>query len=320
MPSLLVVGLGGRHPSDDWAALLDGRTVVARSLTHSRAALPTSFPIVKDFDHLFDRAPASEIADEVCLRVTELVLGSDVAYLVPGLGFIGDATVSRLAERHDPEIAAGSFSGPPLAELQVVDALLLAVAEEQQPFDTGLVPVDPTRPLLVTNWHGAAVVRQAIGRLERMFGETAIETPDANGIAMVRPRTVLSGPPSFAALGRITARLRRPDGCPWDREQTANSLLPDLREEVEELADAVERGDWGNAREELGDLLLHVLMQAQIAHELGHFSIENVVAGINAKLTRRHPHVFGDVTATTAAEVLEVWQRVKHEEKQDRGA
>jgi NTP pyrophosphatase (non-canonical NTP hydrolase) len=320
MPSLLIAGLGGRCRSDDWRELIGGRLIVARSLAHARAALPAHVDVVEALDDEFSDAPIVGAVDRVIDRVASHLREADVAYLVPGFGSVGDATASRLVEQFAPEIAAGSASVRPASPLQVVDALELAVAEELRPFDTGLTSIDPTRPLLLTNWYGTAVVPVARRRLERLYGGVPDIIPDADGCVQIDPPPVLGGAAaSFAALGHIAARLRRPDGCPWDREQTAASLLPDLREEVDELAEAVGRADWDNVREELGDLLLHVMMQAQIAHESGHFSIDDVVAGITAKLVRRHPHVFGDVRATTPAEVLDVWKRVKHAEKQASG-
>src|SRR5467141_2541685 len=98
---------------------------------------------------------------------------------------------------------------------------------------------------------------------------------------------------AFAKLCEIVARLRAPDACPWDREQTNESLLPALIEEAYEVAEAARAKDDAHFREELGDLLLLVVMHAEIAREAGRFKIVNVVAEITEKLIRRHPHVFG---------------------------
>lgn len=113
------------------------------------------------------------------------------------------------------------------------------------------------------------------------------------------------------------ARLRGPDGCPWDRRQTHASLLKHLREEAGEVCRAVRRKDWDNLREELGDILLHLLFHAQIAEEAGRFSMGEVLGGLKAKLIRRHPHVFGrgPKEALTAAEVRRRWQAIKVLEK-----
>lgn len=116
-------------------------------------------------------------------------------------------------------------------------------------------------------------------------------------------------------LRGIVARLRAPDGCPWDREQTHASLRGALVEECYEVIDAIERSDDGNLREELGDLLLHVVMHAQMAEERGVFALEEVMAEVCEKMIRRHPHVFGDRLAETSTEVLRQWEEIKRAEK-----
>jgi len=119
----------------------------------------------------------------------------------------------------------------------------------------------------------------------------------------------------FAKLCDIVAKLRAPDGCPWDREQTNQSLLPALIEEVYEAAEAARAQDDAHFREELGDLLLLVLMHAQIARETRRFDIEEVIEHVSEKLIRRHPHVFGTSEARDAGAVLKQWEAIKREEK-----
>ena len=122
---------------------------------------------------------------------------------------------------------------------------------------------------------------------------------------------------AFARLRDVVARLRAPDGCPWDRAQTNESLVPKLIEEAYEAAHAAQEKDDHNLREELGDVMLLVLMQAQIASERGSFKIEDVLEEITAKLIRRHPHVFGDREAHDPESVVKLWDSVKREEKKD---
>jgi len=123
----------------------------------------------------------------------------------------------------------------------------------------------------------------------------------------------------FAQLCHIVARLRAPGGCPWDREQTNESLLPALIEEAYEVAGAVRARDDANFREELGDLLLLIVMHAEIASEAGRFKIDNVISEVSEKLIRRHPHVFGESDAQDSGAVLKQWERIKHEEKKTNG-
>jgi MazG family protein len=119
----------------------------------------------------------------------------------------------------------------------------------------------------------------------------------------------------FQQLCEIVARLRAPGGCPWDREQTHESLLPALIEEAYEVAGAVRAKDDSNFREELGDLLLLIVMQAEIAREAGTFKIDNVLGDVTQKLIRRHPHVFGKSNARDSGSVLKQWESIKRSEK-----
>jgi nucleoside triphosphate diphosphatase len=121
--------------------------------------------------------------------------------------------------------------------------------------------------------------------------------------------------PGFERLCEIMRRLRAPDGCPWDREQTHASLVPGLLEEAYEVADAIRTNDDANLREELGDLLLQVVIHAQIASEAGRFTIEDVAREVGDKLVRRHPHVFGDSEARDTGAVLKQWDAIKRAEK-----
>jgi MazG family protein len=126
-------------------------------------------------------------------------------------------------------------------------------------------------------------------------------------------------PRTLADLLAIMARLRAPDGCPWDREQTHASILNCLVEEAYEFVDAVENGDVPNMKEELGDLLLQVVFHAQMAKEAGAFDFADVVEVISDKLVRRHPHVFGESKVDTAEGVQKQWDDIKAQEKGDAG-
>jgi len=121
----------------------------------------------------------------------------------------------------------------------------------------------------------------------------------------------------FVKLVNLMQRLRSPEGCPWDRAQTPSSLSKFIIEECYEAVEAVENGSAEQLREELGDLLLQVVFQAQLAEEDGLFDISDVLQGIVQKLLRRHPHVFGKSKAESPAEVLEIWHGLKREEKKE---
>ncbi len=123
---------------------------------------------------------------------------------------------------------------------------------------------------------------------------------------------------AFERLCEIVAKLRAPGGCPWDREQTHESLLPALIEEAYEVAGAVRAHDSANFREELGDLLLLIVMHAEIAQEEQRFDIDNVLGGVTEKLIRRHPHVFGKSDVRDSGAVLKQWESIKRSEKTGR--
>lgn len=139
--------------------------------------------------------------------------------------------------------------------------------------------------------------------------------------------------PSFAEAVAIMHRLRSPGGCPWDREQSFDSIRKYTLEETYEVLDAIERRDWPELKDELGDLLLQVLFYAEMAAEVGHFTIREVIEGLNRKLIQRHPHVFGeeaaaaagnsasglDVDGIDAAQVLRNWDQIKEREQGERG-
>jgi len=142
---------------------------------------------------------------------------------------------------------------------------------------------------------------------------------------------------SFEAFVNTITRLRLPDGCPWDREQTHLSIARNMVEEAYEAVDAIERKDLVDLREELGDVMLQVVLQSQIAAEEGIFTIEDVIRDINEKMIRRHPHVFGDLSASfathltvgqlgriesieTPVQVLELWDQIKLSEKREKKA
>ena len=128
-------------------------------------------------------------------------------------------------------------------------------------------------------------------------------------------RIVPTDHPCFDDFVATIAALRAPDGCPWDRAQTHQSIAHNMIEEAYEAVDAIEAVDVAHLREELGDVLLQVVLQSQIASDAGEFDINDVCADVNEKMVRRHPHVFGEAQAANAGDVLDLWDRVKMAEK-----
>ena len=138
---------------------------------------------------------------------------------------------------------------------------------------------------------------------------------DSNIVAGTPPDPTLMGP-KFRELCEVVARLRSPTGCPWDREQTLETIKPFTLEETYELLEAIDSGDDAAIVEELGDVLLQVVLDSQIAADEGRFDLTDVVDGLTRKMIRRHPHVFGDTSVNSASEVGRHWDRIKQEEKQ----
>ena len=136
----------------------------------------------------------------------------------------------------------------------------------------------------------------------------------------LRPLRLFAAMPPMSAIDDLKAtmaRLRAPDGCPWDQEQTHASLVRCLIDEVSELIDTIDRGDYPHMREELGDVLIQVVFHAQIATERGQFDFEDVARDINDKLVRRHPHVFGTGKLETSEQVIAEWEKIKATEKKN---
>lgn len=134
-----------------------------------------------------------------------------------------------------------------------------------------------------------------------MTDSEMMDTPDA--------------PRQLERLRAIMHRLRAPGGCPWDAEQTHQSIVPNLIEEAYETVDAIQRSDYDHLKEELGDLLLQVVFHSEIAREAGRFDLDDVARGISDKLVHRHPHVFGESHASTSDAVLQQWDEIKRAEK-----
>jgi len=164
--------------------------------------------------------------------------------------------------------------------------------------------------------HPCALLDDA-GRHELTLGELAGQTGFTPGACLwIAP---LASPGDYTALQDVVARLRAPDGCPWDRELTWAKLRASVLEEAHELLDALDADDAGKVAEELGDLLLQVALLAQIATEEGRFRPPDVIARIVDKLIRRHPHVFGDVQVSGTDEVLANWEAIKRAERAANG-
>ena len=237
------------------------------------------------------------------------------------------------------DLVSTSLGVDPIAEsVQLFDARRIAALAAECPFAGGRFTGSPRRPMLFTHAYDATIctglhrmlsalfpAQHPLTRIEAagMPGERISEHTLAdlgalggNVVAFWIPAMEdLEAGTEPRTMQHIVARLRQPDGCPWDRKQTRESLRKPMIDELYEVVDAIDRGDPAHLAEELGDLFLLVLMQAQIAHEADEFSIEDVYRGIAAKIVGRHPHVFGDAVVETEADLSGVWAEAKAKEK-----
>jgi tetrapyrrole methylase family protein/MazG family protein len=213
------------------------------------------------------------------------------------------------------------------------DALLAALdlpRERLQAFDPQAPRIDAQRPLLVLPpafeaARATLIERYPAGHPARVLraGEpqdAELPTLPANAEAwLLAPLAPEQDHRSIAALRAVIERLYAPGGCPWDREQTHETLRHYLLEETYEVAEAIDASDLGGLREELGDLLVQILMHAAMAQEAGEFTLEEVIAHASEKMVRRHPHVFGEEEAGDSAALLARWDEIKAVERAGRG-
>jgi tetrapyrrole methylase family protein/MazG family protein len=294
-------------------------------------------------------------------RVLGLLAEDDLIYAVPGNPLAGELTVITLRSAAEAagyvvtvipgagglDVIAATAGLDLMADgVQTLDALDLREWLERAPFNGALLDVTPVRPLVITQVYKrsiASAVKLALGTLypddheisligwDKDRGTTSgrlIRLHELDRASVDHLTSVVVPPLEWQTntrspfeLFRIVAKLRDVDGCPWDREQTHESIRGAVIEEAFEVADAIDQGDMAGLCDELGDLLIQVALHAQMANEHGDFDAADVFDAISSKLIRRHPHVFGDVEAKDPAAVLRTWDAVKQQEpgKQDLG-
>jgi tetrapyrrole methylase family protein / MazG family protein len=336
--TLTIVGLGPGHIDDlsrrAWRTLENARTVYLRTEHHP------SVP------HLPQNARYMGLADaqDGVERVLETAKLDDVVYAVPGDPLVGDTTVTRLiALATDAGLTVRIVNGISFVEpalkllgvsaldgLQVLDGA--AVASMHHP------PINPDTPALL-----AHISRENVSQLKHVllnqYGEDfeivllhGIGTDEAQseplhlvdldqheGTDAILFVPALGGMSSFQRFEEIIAHLRAPEGCPWDKKQTHESLRPYMIEEAYESLEAIDNGDWQALSEELGDVLLQVVLHTQIAVGNGEFRMTDVLRQINNKLIRRHPHVWGTTQVDGAEQVLANWDTLKKQEHAEKG-
>lgn len=331
------------------AVLQNAPEVYLRTSIHPTVAGLPEHLQVRSFDRLYQQLPTFEavytaIVDEVW-RLAQRPEG--VVYAVPGHPLVAEATVQALlarakAEGREATVVPGlSFIEPALTALGIDP--FGAESSGLQLVDALSPSIDPGRPALVGQLYSRDVASQLKLELLELYPAEhpvsvviAAGCPDQRVLALplyqldrepaldhltclyVPALTLAENMASFGGLLDIVAKLRAPDGCPWDREQTHQSLKPYLIEEAYEALEALEQDDPDSLQEELGDLLLNILLHCQIASENGDFSARDAIRGIAEKLIRRHPHVFGEVQVASAAEVVQNWEAIKSKERAER--
>jgi tetrapyrrole methylase family protein / MazG family protein len=350
---ITIIGLGPGDPHQitrqAWEWLQSVPEVYVRSDQHPTVAgLPKDI-VLHSFDEYYQSA---ERFEEVYERIVERVLQlgqrpEGVTYAVPGHPYVAEATspeiVRRAREMGIPvRVMEGlSFLEPtftalgidPLPHLTVVDAL--EVGSVHTP------PFPPSAPALIAQIYSRQVASDlkltlmavypdqhpvrlvhAAGTAEELVEDIPlyeIDRSQRTGLLTTLYLPPLAPETSFESFQEVVAALRAPDGCPWDREQTHASLRKYLLEEAYEVLTALDAEDPAAMQEEFGDLLLQIVLHAQIATEEGEFTMADVIAGISRKLIRRHPHVFGDVQVENVSGVLTNWQRIKEAERRENG-
>ncbi len=352
---LTLVGLGPGDPGsltlEAREVLAAADEVYLRTRQHPTVASLPAGPVLHSFDDLYEERDTFE---EVYASITREVLSlarraEGVTYAVPGHPLVGEATGPALVEECRKEglpcrvVGGMSFLEPVCAALgvdpltagmQIVDALRLSEGGPGAGLDpqrgaivaqvySGRV-ASQTKLVLLDLYpedHPVTVVAHAGISGEEETAELPLQELDRRGrfdhltCLYVPALAAEQDLRTFGGLQGIVARLRAPDGCPWDREQTHASLKGFLLEETYEALAALDEEDLHQLREELGDLLLQIMLHAEIASESGEFEMGDVIHGIADKLVRRHPHVFGEVKVESAEEVELNWEVIKKEER-----
>jgi tetrapyrrole methylase family protein / MazG family protein len=338
MPGVTIIGLG---PGDPNLLTIEARHVLdAAAEVHTRTArhpalatLPPSTPVIA-----MD-APPTALVQEL-LALARRMQG--VVYAVPGHPLVGDVAAAELLDacRRDG-LPCRVVAGVSLLETACEALGIDAVAAGVQLIDPLDPRPDPGRPALLVPLPGAPLLSALRDALLDLYPpdhtavvvSTAVSPPQpwevplaelADATLPQEPACLyLPALPSvgnfrtFGGLEAIVHRLRAPGGCPWDRAQTHDSLKRFLLEEAYETLAALDEGDPDKLREELGDLLLQILLHTEIASESGEFRLADVVESIGRKLVRRHPHVFGGVQVETPEQVVDNWEAIKRDERGD---
>lgn len=349
MNGITLLGLGPGDPSkltrEAWDVLASAKEIWLRTNQHPVVAGLPSTLITHSFDDLYEGGDSFE---EVYTGIVDKVLEmgknpQGVIYAVPGDPFVAEATCPEIARRAREEglplkIVSGlSFLESVFAALGLDPYPRLVLMDALELSEAHVPPFPPDMPVLVAQIYSRLVAAEVKMTLNSIYpdqhpvqlvhaagtdNETSEQIPlykidRSNHIGLM---TVLYIPPlgegtSFEAFQEIVAHLRAPDGCPWDREQTHASLRSHLMGEAYEVLSAMDSGDPIKMAEEFGDLLMQIVLNAQIASEEEDYTMADVLRGIYEKIIRRHPHVFGNISLEGVQGVLVNWEKIKAAER-----
>ena len=350
MNTITIIGLGAGDLDQlsigTYRKLKAAKFVIARTDQHPAVEeLRAEGMEIDSFDAIYEKNESFEqVYEEITTKLIALAEERAVTYVVPGHPLVAERTVQLLIEKEREglaqlEIVGGnSFLDPIFAALRIdpIEGFQLLDGTDMARDD-----VQMTQHVLIGQVYDAFVASEVkLSLMEKYAYDHPITIVTAAGSSLEKLRTVqlfeldreteidnlttIYVPPVVEREGRlkewstfreIIAALRAPDGCPWDREQTHESLKRYLLEEAHELLQAIDQEDDEGIIEELGDVLLQVFLHAQIGEDDGYFAMEDVLQSVGEKMIRRHPHVFGDREVENSDEVLKNWQEIKKAEK-----
>ncbi|TDQ34222.1 nucleoside triphosphate pyrophosphohydrolase [Aureibacillus halotolerans] len=346
-----IAGLGAHDPSQMtigvYETLLNAPALYMRTLQHPSATMiAEKRDTVYSFDEIYESADQfEEVYEAITARLlSEVKEKHDIVYAVPGHPLVAEASVKQLLEQgplHNVQIEViggqsfldsmfATLAIDPIDGFQLVDGMsfdwksldvqthlfIMQVFNRFMASDVKLQLLEkwpPEAEVCVVTAAGSTEEVKAWVPLHELDHEDRFTDVTTLYLPPLNERTQRSR--DFASLREIIATLRGPDGCPWDKKQTHASLKPFLLEETYEVWDAIDDEDDEHLADELGDILLQVLLHAQIGEDEGRFSLEDVVAALATKMIRRHPHVFGNEQNLTEEEIHSNWMRIKQEEK-----
>ena len=350
MNQIKIIGLGAgdmdQLPLGVYRSLTEkSQLVYVRTKDHPvLSALEEEGAIFQSFDYIYEKHDQFEaVYEEIVSFLIREARDKDIVYAVPGHPLVAEKTVQLLIEKSKGEKVSLEFGGgqsfldsifqalrmDPIEGFQLLDGTALKkeninirqhliIGQVYDMFSASevkltlmdILPYDYPVTIVTAAGSSQEMIKQI--ELHELDREVSLNNLTSIYVPPVQDEKIMHK--EFSKLRQIIADLRGPNGCPWDKKQTHESLRPYLLEESFELIEAINEGDIDHIMEELGDVLLQVMLHSQIGEDEGYFSIDDVIEGISEKMIRRHPHVFGEEKAETVDDVMDHWQKAKQKE------